>query len=216
MSNDNQLKQAVLSELNWEPSVDAAQIGVTAKDGVVTLMGHVTTYGQKHAAETAARRVKGVAAVAEEIEVKLPFETERGDDEIAAAAVDRLGWDASIPRDAVQVKVEKGWVTLSGEVDWYYQKSAVEQEIRWLMGVVGVSNQIIIKVRPDTSKISDDISHALNRSWLFDSKTVNVSAMGGHIRLTGTVRSPHERELAATTAWAAPGATAVENDLRVV
>lgn len=216
MSQDAQLKQAVLSELDWEPSVDSAHIGVTAKDGVVTLMGHVATYGQKHAAEAAARRVKGVAAVAEEIEVKLPFDTSRGDDEIAAAVVDRLHWDASIPRDAIKVTVEKGWVTLTGQVDWFYQKGAVEQEIRWLLGVVGVSNQIAIKTRPDTGQISDDITHALHRSWLFDAKTVNVSATGGHIRLTGTVRSPHERQLAATTAWAAPGATAVENDLRVV
>ncbi|MEI6162053.1 MAG: BON domain-containing protein [Roseococcus sp.] len=216
MSQDAELKQSVLSELNWEPAVDSAHIGVTAKDGVVTLMGHVATYGQKHAAETAARRVRGVSAVAEEIEVKLPFEATRGDEEIAAAVVDRLTWDASIPPGAIQVKVEKGWVTLSGEVGWYYQRSAVEQEIRWLFGVVGVSNQVTIKVRPDTSKISDDISHALHRSWLFDSKTVNVSATGGHIRLTGTVRSAQERQLAATAAWAAPGATAVENDLRVV
>lgn len=216
MSTDAQLKQSVLSELTWEPSVDAAHIGVTAKNGVVTLMGHVTTYGQKHAAESAVRRVKGVSAVAEELEVQLPFETERGDDDIAAAVVDRLSWDASIPRDAVEVKVEKGWVTLTGQVDWYYQKNAVEQEIRWLFGVVGVSNQVTIKVRPDTTKISDDISHALHRSWLFDAKTINVTATGGHIRLTGTVRSPNERQVASMTAWAAPGATAVENDLLVV
>lgn len=216
MTNDSQLKQAVLSELSWEPSVDAAHIGVTAKDGVVTLMGHVATYGQKQAAESATRRVKGVSAVAEEIEVKLPFDTERGDDDIAAAVVDRLSWDASVPRDRVKVKVEKGWVTLTGEVDWYYQKGAVEQEIRWLMGVVGVANQITIKVRPDTGKISDDIRHALHRSWLFDSKTIKVSATDGNIRLSGTVRSPYERQVASNTAWAAPGATAVENDLLVV
>jgi osmotically-inducible protein OsmY len=216
MSHDAKLKQAVLSELNWEPSVDSAHIGVTAKDGVVTLMGHVATYAEKHAAETAAHRVKGVSAVAEEIEVKLPFETNRGDDDIAAAVVDRLRWDVSIPHHAVNVKVENGWVTLTGQVDWYYQKSAVEREIRGLFGVVGISNQIAIQARPDTSKISEDISHALHRAWLFDSKTIKVSAKGGHIHLTGTVRSPHERQVAAATAWAAPGATAVENDLSVV
>ena len=107
-------------------------------------------------------------------------------------------------------------MTLTGQVEWNYQKSAVEQEIRWLFGVVGVSNQITIKVRPDTGKIGDDIRHALHRSWLFDAKTIDVTATGGHIRLTGTVRSPFERQVAATTAWAAPGATAVENELRVV
>lgn len=215
MPNDAELQQHVLSELTWEPRVDAAHIGVTAKDGVVTLMGHVATFGQKHAAEAAAHRVKGVSAVAEEIEVRLPFATERGDDEIAATVVERLGWDAAIPRDAVQVKVEKGWVTLTGQVEGRYQKDAAEQEIRWLFGVVGVSNQIAIRVRPDTGRISDDIRHALHRSWLFDSTTINVSASGGQIRLTGTVRSPHERRVAAATAWAAPGATAVENELRI-
>lgn len=216
MTDDARLKESVLSELGWEPKLDAAQIGVTAKDGVVTLMGHVAHYGQKQAAEAAARRVKGVAAVAEEIEVRLPFDMQRGDDDIAAAVVHRLSWHVSVPRDAIQVKVEKGWVTLTGQVDWYYQKSAVEEEISSLFGVVGVSNQITIRMRPDSGKISDDIRHALHRSWLFDSKTIDVSATGGHIRLTGTVRSPHERRVAAATAWAAPGATVVENHLRIV
>ncbi len=122
--SDDQLQQAVLAELSWEPSVTAAHIGVTAKDGVVTLTGHVESFAQKHAAEAAARRVRGVDAVAEEIEVRLPVDTRRSDEDIAAAAIDRLAWDVSIPRDAVQVTVEQGWLTLSGEVDRHYQQQA--------------------------------------------------------------------------------------------
>lgn len=215
MSQDNALQEAVLAELRWDPSVTAAHIGVAANAGVVTLTGHVESYAEKQAAEMAARQVRGVKAVAEEIEVKLPFGTERSDDEIAAAAVDRLAWDVAIPCDAVKIKVEKGWVTLTGEVDWYFQKEAAEQDVRRLFGVVGVSNQISIKPRVNLSNISDDIMHAMNRSWFFDPKTITVSAHGGKVRLTGTVNSLHDRQVAAATAWAAPGVTEVENDIVV-
>ena len=129
MPFDKQLQQAVLAELDWEPSVLAGHIGVTANDGVVTLSGHVESFAEKHAAETAAGRVRGVKAVAEEINVELPFERIRGDDDIAAAAIERLSWDTSVPRDAITVKVEQGWVTLTGQVSWYYQKAAAEQAI---------------------------------------------------------------------------------------
>jgi osmotically-inducible protein OsmY len=149
MFNDSQLQQAVLAELKWEPSVTAAHIGVTAKGGVVALTGQVESYVEKHAAETAAGRVKGVKAVAEEIEVRLPLEKKRGDEEIAAAALGRLSWDVSVPRDAVKIKVEKGWITLTGEVDWHYQTQAAEQDVRGLLGVLGVSNQTTIKSRID-------------------------------------------------------------------
>ena len=196
--------------------MDPAHIGVTTKGGVVTLTGHVTSYAEKIAAEAAPRKVKGVIAVADEIEVRLPFGTKRCDTDIAGEIVGRLASDVSIPHNTVKVTVESGWVTLTGQVDWYYQISAVGQEIRWLSGVTGVSNEIVVKVRLDTSKISSAITDALHRSWLYDPKTVIVSADSGKIRLTGTVRSLHERELATATAWAAPGATAVENDLAIV
>jgi osmotically-inducible protein OsmY len=182
----------------------------------VTLTGHVDSYAEKQAAEAAARRVKGVKAVAEEIEVRLPFETKRGDDDIAAAAIDRLAWDVSVPRDAVKVKVEDGWITLSGEVDWHYQKEAAEQDVRRLFGVVGVSNHVSIKPRVDALNISDNIMHAMNRSWFFDPKTITVSARGGKVRLTGTVPSLYDRQVAASTAWAGPGVTDVENDLIII
>ncbi len=216
MSDDKQLQERVLAELRWDPSVTAAHIGVAANAGVVTLTGHVDSYAEKRAAETAAHRVKGVKAVAEEIEVRLPFETKRDDDDIAAAAVDRLAWDVSVPRDAVKIKVEDGWITLSGEVNWYYQKEAAEQDVRRLFGVTGVSNKVSIKPRVNALNIRDDIMHAMDRSWFFDPKTITVSAVGGKVRLTGTVPSLHDWKVAASTAWAAPGVTDVENNLIVV
>ena len=215
MSHDSELQQAVLAELKWEPSIVAAHIGVAANAGVVTLTGHVNSYTQKHAAETAAGRVKGVKAVAEDLEVRLAFDARRDDGDIAAAAIDRLAWDVSVPRDAIEVKTENGWVTLTGQVAWYFQKQAAEQDIRPLLGVVGVSNQITIKPRVSTSNISDDIMHALHRSWFFDPATIAVTANGGHVQLTGSVTSWHDRQVAAETAWAAAGVTDVENDIAV-
>ncbi|MFM9973945.1 MAG: BON domain-containing protein [Beijerinckiaceae bacterium] len=215
MSNDSKLKDAVLAELKWEPSVNEAHIGVTARDGVVTLMGHVESFVEKHAAETAASRVKGVKAVVEELEVRLNSSIKKTDEDIAAAAVSRLSWNSSIPSDAIKVKVEKGWVTLTGSVEWNYQKSNAHADIRWLNGVVGVSNEIAIKTKVDTTSISDDIDHALHRSWFFDPKTIFVSAVGGKVKLTGDVETYNDRQVAGMTAWAAPGATAVENDIRV-
>ncbi len=216
MSTDNHLQHAVTEELSWEPSVVSAHIGVTAASGVVTLTGHVENYAQKHAAEAAARRVKGVKAVAEEIEVRLPFETKRTDEDIAAAAIDRMGWDVSIPKNSVKVQVENGWVTLTGQVDWHYQKNAAVQELRHLSGVTGLSDQITVKPRVDVADISDSITHALHRSWFFDPQTVMVSADGGQVHLSGSVHLPHDRQLAAATAWSAPGVTGVQNDIAVI
>ncbi len=214
-SQDTQLQQAVLDALEWEPSVNPAHIGVAANAGVVTLTGHVEDYMQKHAAETAASRVKGVEAVAEELQVKLPYDVKRGDEEIAAAAVARLGWDVAIPRDAVQVRVEQGWVTLTGEVDWWFQGQAAQHAIQHMLGVVGVSNATTIKPSVDTASLSDDITHALYRSWFFDPQMVQVTAEHGRVRLTGTVHSQHDRQVAAETAWAARGATDVQNLITV-
>lgn len=215
MIRDSQLKQSVLDELKWEPSIDEAHIGVTARDGVVTLMGHVDSFFQKRAAESAAGRVKGVKAVAEEIEVKLSSNIKRDDEEIAAAAISRLSWDVSVPKDAIKIKVEKGWVTLTGQVDWHYQREAAEDDIRRLHGVIGVSNNATIKTRVNIMNLSDDIASALHRSWFYDSDNVKVSADGGKVRLSGTVETWHDREVAESTAWAAPGANAVENNIVV-
>jgi osmotically-inducible protein OsmY len=212
MSNDTVLKESVLAELAWEPSVSAAHVGVTARDGVVTLTGHVTTYAEKYAAEAAVRRVKGVKAIAEEIEVKLSFDVKRTDEDIAAAIVSRMAWDSTIPKDSVKATVHEGWVTLTGEVTWRFEHDAAAQEVRKLWGVVGVTNEITVKSRVDTLNVLEDISRALHRSW-FDPSNVKVTADGGKVKLSGTVHSWSERALAGNTAWAAPGATVVENDL---
>jgi osmotically-inducible protein OsmY len=212
MSTDTELKASVLAELAWEPSVTAAHIGVAARDGVVTLSGHVQRFAEKQAAQSATLRVKGVKAVAEEIEVKLPFDTVRADDDIARAAIERLAWDSTLPRDCVKVTVQDGWVTLTGEVAWRFEHDAAAQDVRRLWGVVGVSNQITLKPRVNTYNLTNDISNALHRSW-FDPEGIRVSSDGGKITLSGHVKSWSERALASSTAWAAPGATDVENHL---
>lgn len=216
MSDDRNLQLAVLAELDWEPSIKAAHIGVAANAGIITLTGQVESYSQKHAAESAARRVKGVLAVAEELDVQIPFERKRGDSDVAAAIVERLAWDVSVPRDAVKVGVEAGWVTLTGDVDWNYQRMAAEQDVSRLEGVVGVSNQVSLKARVNTANISNDISCALHRSYFPDPDAITVTAEGGKVRLTGNVHSWHAREVAADTAWGAPGAIDVENLLAVI
>ena len=214
MSDDNHLKQSVLEELKWEPSVNAAHIGVTTKDGVVTLMGSVGSYAEKRAAEHAALRVKNVKGVAEEIEVKLPSSVKHGDAEIAAAALNRLAWDASIPKNAVKVTVANGWLTLTGQVEWHYQHDAAADAVRTLWGVTGVSNQIGIKPKAHARDIKADIMTALHRTW-FSPESINVSVTNGNVTLTGNVEYWGDRALAGRTAWAAPGVTLVTNDISV-
>jgi osmotically-inducible protein OsmY len=216
MSKDSQLQRDVLNALAWEPSLESGHIGVTSQDGLVTLSGHVTSFAQKNAAEAAAAGVRGVKAVVEEIEVRLPSEAVLDDEAIAASAVSRLALNGSIPKAALTVTVEGGWITLNGHVDWNYERQAAEDDVRRLLGVRGVSNRIAIKRKVDIANLSDEITHALHRSWFFDPKTIDVTAQQGRVRLAGTVRSPHERGLAAATAWAAPGVTDVQNDLVVV
>jgi len=215
MSSDNDLKKAVLDELGWEPSVNEAHIGVTAHSGVITLTGHVSSYMHKVAAEKAASRVKGVKAVAEEIEVKLPFDIKRSDEDIAAAAIDRLGWNSTIPADAIKVKVQQGWVTLTGDVGWHFERDDAERDIRALSGVIGVSNQVVVKPDLSAANVKRDIEHALHRSWYYDPDTIKVAAQGGKITLSGKVSNWNARRLAGSTAWSAPGATFVENDITV-
>lgn len=215
MNPNDILRRAVIAELEWEPRVVAADIGVTADGGVVTLTGYVSSYPEKHAAEQAVMRVKGVKAVAEALKVRLPSEAHRTDEDIAAAAVQRLDWNISLPVKRIHVRVEAGWITLTGQVDHHFQKEAAADDVRHLTGVRGVSNLIEVTTLIDTAKISDDIAHALHRSWFFDPDTIKVRADGGKVTLTGTVRTPHDRRAAAATAWTEPGVTEVENDLIV-
>jgi osmotically-inducible protein OsmY len=215
MITDERLTQDVAAELAWDPSVTATDLGVTAKDGIVTLTGHVTSFAQKHAAEIAARRVNGVMALAEEISVELPFEHRRTDEDIAAAVVNRLGWDASIIPDTVTAQVQDGWVSLDGAVDWNFQRDAAALDVRSLLGVVGLSNRITIKPRANAHDIALGIKGALGRSWFFDPKRVGVDVHGDRVRLTGSVHTEHERRLAALMAWNSPGVAMVENDLAI-
>lgn len=212
MSQDRHLQEAVLAEFLWEPSVSGGHIGVTAKDGIVTLTGHVENYLEKRAAEKAAARVKGVKGVAEEIKVQLHSSMARSDEQIAKAAVDRLAWEVTVPRDAIKVKVEEGYVTLTGQVEWHFQQEAAERCVRGLIGVIGIFDQTTIMPRADVIDIGRNIDRALHRSW-FDPETITVTANGGKVTLTGTVGSPGERSIAGATAWGAAGATDVENDL---
>jgi len=212
MSHDRQLQEAVLAEFAWEPRIDAAHIGVTAEDGVITLMGHVANYFQRHSAERAASRVKGVKGVVQQLEVRLHSTAKRSDEELAHAAINHLAGDVSLPRDAIKVSVEKGWVTLSGEVEWHFQKDAAARNLRSLYGLIGISNDMTIKSRPDVTDIGANIDRALHRSW-FDPDMITVTSIGGKVKLTGTVHNLGERRTAGMMAWGSLGTTEVENDL---
>lgn len=214
MNTDHKLKADVTAELAFEPSVNADHIGVTVEDGVVTLSGHVEHYWQKSAAERAVGRVQGVRAIAEEIEVRLPGHIRHNDHEIAAAALHRLAWNSSIPKDAVKVWVEKGFVTLTGSLEWHYQHDEIARSIRTLSGVTGLANQITVAPRPNTAKIEKDIEHALHRSW-YATDHIKVTAKGGEVHLTGRANSLSDRNRAAMTAWSAPGTTSVVNEIRI-
>jgi osmotically-inducible protein OsmY len=209
---DQDLKQSVLDELAWDPSVSEAHIGVTAHTGVVTLTGHVASYAEKCAAEHAVGRVSGVKAIAEELEIRYLYDAGHGDEDIARQALNVLAWDLAVPKDKVRVKVEKGWITLSGEVHWYYQKNAAEKDVRKLFGVMGVSNLIAIEPVVHASDIQDKIKAAFGRNAEFEAAHIVVSTEGSRITLSGKVDSYYERTLAENTAWSAPGVTAV-NDL---
>ena len=215
MVNDFELQRDVLDELEFEPSVNAAHIGVTANKGVVTLSGFVHSYAEKLAAERATRRVKGVRAIAEEIEVRLPSDTKRADDEIAARALNILKWQVGLPAEQITVKVERAIVTLTGEVEWRFQKADAESAVHRLTGVVDVINQIRIAAPIDAPAVQAKIEKALQRSAELEAHGITVATEGSKVVLSGTVRAWYERELAERAAWSAPGVTAVENHLTV-
>ena len=203
--SDTQLQQDVLAELRWEPSINAAAIGVQVKDGIVTLAGHVNTFAEKCDAERATQRVAGVKALAIEMDVRLEGMNNRSDADIARSVENVLEWTTFLTRDAVKVKVENGWVTLTGEVEWQYQRQAAAAAVRYLMGVSGVSDQITIKTAALATVVKSDIEAALNRRARQYANDVSVSVHGTDVTLTGTVHSWSERELARNTAWGTPG-----------
>lgn len=216
MKADNtKLQHDVLAELEWEPSLDASQIGVTANDGVVTLTGFVSSYADKMTAERVAKRIFGVKALASDIEVKLLGRAERNDSDIATAAVNALRWETNVPDDRIKITVRQGWVTLEGEVEWQYQKEAAQRVVHNLIGVRGVSDLVKLKARVQAKDVKDKIEAAFKRSAEIDARRVFVEAKDGKVILTGRVHSWAEHDEAQQAAWAAPGVTAVENDITV-
>ncbi len=215
MKTDAQLKKDVTAELEWDPSIDASHVGVTAADGVVTLTGHLNTFAEKYAIERAAQRVQGVKAIAMELDVKLEPGHKRSDSEIAGAVDSALLWHALVPAERIQVKVEKGWVTLKGEVDWEYQRQNAEKAVRPLTGVVGISNTLTLKPSVTPAKVADRIRDAMARHAEREAKHIEVMVSGSAVTLRGTVDSWAERNAAFGAAWSAPGVLSVVNEIRV-
>jgi osmotically-inducible protein OsmY len=213
MKTDNQVQQDVTAELKWEPAVHAARIGVEVKDGVVTLSGQVDSYAEKLHAERAAQRVSGVKALATDLKVHLTGISKRTDADIAGAVENVLEWTTSPPAGAVKVKVEKGWVTLTGTVDWWYQRETAKDSVRYLLGVVGVSNEIAIKPTVSATAVKSDIEAALKRTAVADAKKIKVDVHGSDITLSGSVHNWAERESVTTSAWGTPGVRNVTDNM---
>jgi osmotically-inducible protein OsmY len=215
---DEQIQREVLEELKWDARVQPNEIGVAVRDGVVTLTGFVDSYVKKWAAERAALRVRGVKAVANDVEVRLPSSAERTDADIATQVTRALEWDAMVPIEKIEITVSKGWVTLRGEVEWEYQKRAAEQAVRRISGVRGVTNLITVRPRvaPDPDQLKRKIEDAFVRNAELDAERISVDVDGTKIVLKGTVRSWAERDEAERAAWSAPGVTTVENRITVL
>jgi osmotically-inducible protein OsmY len=215
MKTDIQLQSDVIAELGWEPSIHSEEIGVEVKDGIVTLAGHVGTYSEKLEAERAAMRVFGVKALAVEIDVRLSGLSNRTDADIARTVESVLQWTTYLATDAVKIKVEAGWVTLSGEVHWEYQRKAAVDAIRYLMGVKGVYDLIAIKPAVSAPLVKADIEAAFKRRAHKDSNSIAVSVKDNDVTLTGSVHNWSDRDLAATTAWGTPGVRHVINNTTI-
>ena len=215
MKTDQEIQKDVMEELRWEPLLNATEIGVAVKNGVVTLSGIVDTYGKKIAAEEAAKSVFGFKAVAEDIQVKLSSFGAKSDTELAEEVIKSLKWHTSIPDDKIKVKVENGWVTLEGDVEWEYQKNAAKSTIENLLGVKGISNLITVKPSVTVKDIKNKISAAFHRSATVDSEKINIDVRGNKAILSGTVRSWAEKEEAANATWNAQGISSVENNITI-
>lgn len=213
MKTDSELQRDVLDELAFEPMVDHAHVGVTAKDGVVTLTGHVPNYAQKMAAERAAARVNGVRAIAEDLEVRFADDPKSSDSEIAERILQLFDWDVTVPNDRIKVRVEHGWVTLTGEVRWNYQKRAARTAAGRISGVKGVSNWIEVRAEPSPGDVRTRIMAAIRRQSAADAGTIDIKVSGSTVKLSGEVHGWNEREVAEQAAWSVPGVTKVEDEI---
>lgn len=213
--DDKALRNHILEELDWDPSFDGADIGVQVADGVVTLTGHVGSYAEKVAVERATARVKGVRAIAQEVQIRVAGLKKTSDDEIAKRALDILAWNVSVPDDRIKVKVQSGFVTLTGDVDWQFQKEAAEESVRRLGGVLGVTNAITLKLRPASTDIKRKIEDALKRNAETEASNIRVSVVDGKVTLEGKVRAYYERNVIERAAWAASGVREVVDHVQV-
>jgi osmotically-inducible protein OsmY len=215
MMNDLTLRRSILDELEFVPHIDAAAIGVTIENGVVVLRGHVRTYAEKIAAEHAVQGVKGVAAVAEELEVRVCGAHAIDDGVIASRCLDLIHWDTAVSKESIHIKVQQGWVTIEGHVEWQYQKDAVKALIQQLQGIVGIDNRVVIKPKDSIVDIKTLIEEALARSAELDARKIRVTVHGNQVTLEGTVNRWLERKAVEHTAWAVPGVNRVENHLLI-
>jgi osmotically-inducible protein OsmY len=216
MLGNMQLQQRVLEALDWEPGLEAKQIGVAANGGVVTLTGIVRSYADRYTAERVIKRLSGVKAIANDLEVRLPGDFRRSDGDLAAAAVRALEWDVNVPNDRIKIRVTDGMLTLEGQVEWQYQRQAAEQALKNLMGVRGVNNQLTLTPRLTPSDLKNRIEAAFKRTAELDARGIKVETTGGKVTLTGSVHTWAEREEAEDAVWAAPGVNLVEDRLAVV
>lgn len=213
-SADKDLRDRVEQQLDWEPEVTSTEIGVGTADGVVTLTGFVNTYAEKLAAERIAKRTYGVKAVANDIQVKPLFR--KTDTEIATNAVSALESRVDVPDEKIKLTVKDGWVTLEGNVEWYYQKNAAELAVKYLSGVKGVTDNIKVAPQVSTIEVKDKIEAALKRSAELDARRIRVESSDGKVTLSGNVHTWFEKDEAENAAWAAPGVTQVKNQIAVV
>lgn len=213
--NDLSLRKTILEELEFKPEIDAASIGVAVDNGIVTLSGHVNSYAQKVSAERAVKGIKGVRAVAEEIQVRLDKGAGTADDTIANRALNIISWSADLPDGDIKVIVQNGWITLEGEVDWQYQKEIVERAVRKLSGVVGVDNRLTLVPRVDVLDIQHRIEEALKRNAEVDAKEIHVKVDGDVVSLEGNVHLWRQRRIAERAAWSVPGVREVNDHLRL-
>jgi osmotically-inducible protein OsmY len=211
---DTDLRERVERQLDWEPEIISTDLGVAADNGVVTLTGFVNSYAEKLAAERAALRTYGVSAVANDIQVKPLFK--KTDAEIASAALDALQARVDVPDEKIKLTVQDGWITLQGDVDWYYQKNAAEFAVKYLSGVKGVTDHIKMEPRVSTIDVKDKIEDALKRSAELDARRIRVEAFDGKVTLSGNVHTWFEKDEAENAAWAALGVTLVRNQINVV